>query len=438
MKKSTERYDAVIVGARVAGAATAFALAQRGWRVALVERKRRPLGGTLSLPITQPRGLARFRDLGLLPVIERIQPRLKQARSYYLGLPGDLVIQGTATPYAGFDYGVILRREVLDDALLDYVLDTYPDTITCYDGVNVDGILTDAAGRVVGAQVQSPPSTGRDSRTYNLYAPLVVGADGRFSSVARFVGAHPYAIRHSYTTLYFALYRGVDLSGLADILFLPANERRLVVCSEVGEGLCTLSAWFPVDQFAQFRRAPEAELRATVESAPMLAGRLDHARIQGKVQGLTPQTADGYFRTTGGPGWALVGDARHFKDPASGQGLHDALYSVQQLMGAIDTLTRGEPFTASVAGSAWPRQAETLRRQSDRELRPMYAFTYQFARGLAQPPNLLERALLRAIADDPVVTRQFFGIVTGATDVRQFNRAAPLYMLRGMLRARAQ
>lgn len=437
MERSMERYDAVIVGARVAGAATAFALAQRGWRVALVERKRRPLGGTLSLPITQPRGLARFRDLGLLPVIERIQPRLKQARSYYLGLSGDLVIQGMATPYAGFDYGVILRREVLDDALLDFVLAAYPDAITCYDGMNVEGLVTDA-GQVIGARVQGAPSTGQGSRAHTLYAPLIVGADGRFSSVARFVDARPYAIRHSYTTLYFALYQGVDLSGLADILFLPANERRLVVCSEVGEGLCTLSAWFPVDQFAQFRRAPESELRATVESASMLAGRLDHARLQGKVQGLMPQTADGYFRPTGGPGWALVGDARHFKDPASGQGLHDALYSVQQLVGAIDALTHGEPFTPTVSAREWPRQAETLRRQSDRELRPMYAFTYQFARGLAQPPNLLERALLRAIADDPFVTRQFFGIITGATDVSQFNRAAPLYMLRGMLRARAQ
>jgi flavin-dependent dehydrogenase len=46
------QFDAIVVGARVAGCATAFALAQRGWHVALVERKHRPLGGTLSLPIT--------------------------------------------------------------------------------------------------------------------------------------------------------------------------------------------------------------------------------------------------------------------------------------------------------------------------------------------------------------------------------------------------
>lgn len=33
----------------------------------------------------------------------------------------------------------------------------------------------------------------------------------------------------------------------------------------------------------------------------------------------------GYFRQSAGPGWALVGDAGHFKDFATGQGISDAL-----------------------------------------------------------------------------------------------------------------
>ena len=52
---------------------------------------------------------------------------------------------------------------------------------------------------------------------------------------------------------------------------------------------------------------------------------MQHIQIVGKIKGLSPQSAHGYFRPTGGPGWALIGDARHFKDPASGQGIHDAL-----------------------------------------------------------------------------------------------------------------
>ncbi len=274
------QFDTIVVGARVAGCATAFALAQRGWRVALVERKHRPLGGTLSLPITQPRALARFRDLGLLPMIEKIMPHFK---------------------------------------------------------------------------------------------------------------------------------------------------------SEVGDGLQTISAWFPVQQFPLFRQKPATRLQETWQSSPELAERMAHIQLVGKTMGLSPQSADGYFRPTGGPGWVLVGDARHYKDPASGQGLHDALYSVQQLLGAIESVTGGNPLTLHAAQSAWPRAMTIMQRRSDRELMPMYTFTYTFAEGLTRPPTYLEHALLRAIAENPAITQRFLGIMTGATSVTAFNRLAPLYMLRGLL-----
>src|ERR1019366_9290860 len=166
------QFDAIVVGARVAGCATAFALAQRGWRVALVERKPRPLGGTLSLPITQPRALARFRDLGLLPMNEKIMPHFKQVRSYSLGLSKDITIVGDCPPFNGFDFGVILRREVLDEAFLDYVLQTFPQHITFFGGTNVDALLYhEKTQQVHGIRVRDP------QQTHTFHAPLVIGAD---------------------------------------------------------------------------------------------------------------------------------------------------------------------------------------------------------------------------------------------------------------------
>lgn len=213
-------------------------------------------------------------------------------------------------------------------------------------------------------------------------------------------------------------------------------NRRLVVFSEVGESLQTVSAWFPVEQFKIFRQRPSAELQATWQSDPELCERMQHVQLIGKTMGLSPQSADGYFRPAAGPGWALVGDARHYKDPASGQGLHDALYSVQQLLVAIEATTGGEPLTSGVAQHRWPQVIAAMQRKSDRELMPMYNYTYTFAEGLTRPPTYLEHALLRAIAENPRITRRFLGIVTGATDVRAFNRAAPFYMLRSLLSGR--
>src|SRR5205807_9613028 len=56
---------------------------------------------------------------------------------------------------------------------------------------------------------------------------------------------------------------------------------------------------------------------------PALRERLIGARPQCKQR----STGDliSYFRRSAGPGWALVGDAGHFKDPVIGHGMHDAL-----------------------------------------------------------------------------------------------------------------
>lgn len=423
-------FDAIVVGARVAGVATAYNLARLNWRVALVERKTRPLGRTLSLPITHPRGLARFRELGLLPAIEPLLPRLHRAQSYRIELP-EVVIAGEAPAFAGFDYGVILRRELLDDTLLEYALRAYPQNIALFEGANTDDVLREADGLVSGVKLHDAKNP---DHVYELRAPLVIGADGRFSSVARYVGAQPYNMQKSYTTLFYSYCTGVDLRGLADIVFLSAPRHRLVVCSPIGDDMQTVSAWFPVQQFAEFQRQPAAELRATWESVPALAERMHDAHLVGQVMGLSPNTAQGYFRATGGPGWALVGDARHFKDPASGQGLHDALYSVQQLLRVLSETTGSAPLTPTAARQLWPPHAARMQRRSDRALQPMYAFTYRFAESMTRPPSRLESALFQAVAENPAATHDFLGIMTGATDVRAFYRAAPQYLMKSVVR----
>ncbi len=104
---------------------------------------------------------------------------------------------------------------------------------------------------------------------------------------------------------------------------------------------------------------------------------------------------------------------------------------------------RKPPLEDSSKGGFWfcPRgyfaslllsAAAAMQQARDKALQPMYAFTYQFGESLTREPTRLERAFLRTIADEPKVTRRFFGISTGATDVRSFNRAAPFYLLRGL------
>src|SRR5207248_777077 len=57
------------------------------------------------------------------------------------------------------------------------------------------------------------------------------------------------------------------------------------------------------------------------------------ARQTGKIFGIL--RFDGYFREASGPGWVLVGDAGHFKDPAAGRGIGDAFLQVDALAPTI-------------------------------------------------------------------------------------------------------
>jgi 2-polyprenyl-6-methoxyphenol hydroxylase-like FAD-dependent oxidoreductase len=424
-------FDAIVVGARIAGSAIAYQLAKRGWNVALVERSRRPLGTTLSVPITFPRALVRFRELGLLPAIEQLAQRLAPIRTMHMQIADDLTIKGALPAYGGFTYGYILRRELFDDALLAYILGQQ-QSITFFEGSTVVDVLRNGE-QVTGVQMQQHPAADDQTRhAFALEAPLVVGADGRFSTVARLVGASNYNVRQSYTTLYYSYCEGIDMTGLGEVAFVPSANHRLIVFSTTGEGIQVISAFFPVAQYSKFQHQPLAELRASWESAPLLQGRVEHLRLHDKVMGLAPQP--GYFRPAGGAGWALVGDAAHFKDPASGQGFHDALFTVQQLLEALDSITSGNPLTPQAAGTAWPATAAAMQKRRDKALQPMYAFTYQFGESLTRDPTRLERALLRTIATDPKVSARFLGISTGATDVRAFNRAAPLYLVRGLFK----
>ena len=79
-------FDAVVVGARCAGAPVAIQLARGGWKVAVVDKARFP-SDTLSTHVIFPDGLARLDDLGAL----------KELASSARPRPGALLVAGAGT-----------------------------------------------------------------------------------------------------------------------------------------------------------------------------------------------------------------------------------------------------------------------------------------------------------------------------------------------------
>lgn len=101
------------------------------------------------------------------------------------------------------------------------------------------------------------------------------------------------------------------------------------------DGLTCLTATVPASRFVEIFRDDPARGHADVlaSMAPDLAPLADRGSRIGPLKGFAGHR--GCLREAAGPGWALVGDAAHFKDPLTAHGLTDALIDADYLAHAV-------------------------------------------------------------------------------------------------------
>src|SRR5690606_25546361 len=131
-------YDVVVVGARPAGAGTALLLARLGHRVLVLERS--PLGSdTLSTHALMRGGVLQLQRWGVLDRV--VGTRTPPVRRVTFGYGDRSVPIELAEPlYAP-------RRTVLDPVLATAAASAGAEV---HHGVQVEGVLRDSAGAVVG------------------------------------------------------------------------------------------------------------------------------------------------------------------------------------------------------------------------------------------------------------------------------------------------
>jgi flavin-dependent dehydrogenase len=308
-------FDVVIVGARCAGAPLATLLARAGLEVAVIDQARLP-SDTLSSHVQQADALAFLARLGVIeqvkrtgaPLIGRLESRLEDFRfvADYPQRPGDV---GGA---------VCVRRRLLDEILLETALDAGAEVRTA---TKVTGLLGDR-GRRSGVRIVC------DGRESELSARLVVGADGRSSTVARLVGARRYNITPNARAYYWTYFEGAQPGPTPSFIFHRWGDR-FVIAAPADSGLYMVGVSPEMSERDEFRRDLDGSLMGHALSCEPVADVLAGARQATKVFGIV--RFDGYFREPSGPGWVLVGDAGHFKDPAAGRGIGDAFLQIERL-----------------------------------------------------------------------------------------------------------
>src|SRR5262249_17373270 len=177
-------YDAIVVGARCAGAPTAMLLARKGHKVLLVDRSKFPSDVPHStLWIHQP-GVERLRSWGVLDQVKATGCPV--IRSWHVGL-GPLVFKGSPPPTeAGETESYAPRRCLLDKILIDAAVKAGAEF---REGVTVDEIVKEG-DRVTGIRMRVG-----DSAPIRETAKIVIGAEGVNSLVASQAPAPEYDVR---------------------------------------------------------------------------------------------------------------------------------------------------------------------------------------------------------------------------------------------------
>jgi len=163
------RYDVIVVGARVAGAATAMLLARQGLRVLAVDRVSFP-SDTISSHQLQVPGAALLHQWGLLGKLAAAGT--PPARQVHLDAGGGLVMDGQFPPYEGVDALYSPRRTLLDSILVEAareagaeVRENFRVTEVTASGDRVTGIRGSARGRPAVTETASlvigPTGSGR-------------------------------------------------------------------------------------------------------------------------------------------------------------------------------------------------------------------------------------------------------------------------------------
>ena len=97
-------------------------------------------------------------------------------------------------------------------------------------------------------------------------------------------------------------------------------------------------------------------------TAPDLARRLARADATSPVRGALD--LPNQLRPTGRPGWALVGDAGHDRDPVTGHGITDAFRDAELLADCSHHAPPGAPEAAALARYHRERDEQLRRRSS--------------------------------------------------------------------------
>ncbi|HEU5004337.1 MAG TPA: NAD(P)/FAD-dependent oxidoreductase [Actinomycetota bacterium] len=394
-------YDAIVAGARCAGAPTAMLLARQGYRVLLVDRATFP-SDTLSTLVIHAPGVAALERWGLLPrVLASGCPPIERYSFDF----GPVRLAGRPRPCGDVATAYAPRRHVLDKILVDAAAAT---GVEVREGFDIEEVVFED-GAAVGIRGRERGAPRVEER-----ARVVVGADGRNSRIAESVGAPRYREKGRLQQAYYSFWRDLPTQDLETVI-RPYRGWGVI---PTGDGLTLVVLGWPYAESEAYKADIEGNFLKTLELVPEFAQRVRQAE---RVEPFRGGAVVNVLRKPYGPGWALVGDAGYTKDPITAQGISDAFRDAELCSGALAESLRGAaPFEDAMAGYHRARDARAL---------PIYEFTAQIATLEPPPPEMQQ--LIGAVAGNQAAMDAFASVVAGTLSASEFFDPANLERVLG-------
>jgi flavin-dependent dehydrogenase len=307
-------YDVIIVGGRCAGGSTAMLLARRGLRVLVVDKASFP-SDTFSTHAINRAGMVQLDRWGVVEALKEAGTPMLHRGS--VGVRDQVFAQDLPAPAAA------PRRTVLDKLLLDEAVEAGAELRERF----TLKALVEEDGRVVGITGETADGTRLEER-----APIIVGADGLHSLVARLVGAPTTYEEPSYNVGSYAYFGGIA-EGTLEIYFAEGHAAGVFPTNDDTSCVFTMR---PVAHFPEYKAGVEAAFFKTLEGiSAALHDRVRSATVESRFR--CGADIPAFYRKPYGDGWALVGDAGFHKDPVTGHGITDAFRDAELLANAITT-----------------------------------------------------------------------------------------------------
>jgi 2-polyprenyl-6-methoxyphenol hydroxylase-like FAD-dependent oxidoreductase len=361
-------YDAIVVGARCAGSPLGMLLAQKAYNVLVIDKATFP-SDTISTHVVHPMAVAALKRWGVLDDV--VQTGSPPIHTYAFDF-GPITIEGSpGTADSPFAY--CPRRILLDKILVDAAARAGAEV---REGFSLDEVLIED-GAVVGIK-----GHGKDGKTVTERARVVIGADGRHSTVAKAVQPEHYNEKPPLLAAYYSYFSNLPMDGRFEVYIRPD---RGWAAAPTNDGLTLVVGGWPYAEFDANKHDIEGNWRKAHEMAPQFDARMKDAKREAKFVGAA---LPNFFRRPYGPGWALVGDAGYNKDPITAMGILDAFRDVELVATALD-----ETFTGA---RSFDDAMRDYQRTRDEDVLPMYEFTTQLATLEPPPPEMQQ--LFGAIA----------------------------------------